>query len=85
MHRSRCQTIRSVLLVSAAAVLSHAQTFTTLASFTSAAGASPINRTGYSLVQGPDSNFYGTARDGGANDLGTVIKMTTYAHSWGGI
>jgi len=58
MHRSRCQTIRSVLLVSAAAVLSHAQTFTTLASFTSAAGASPINRTGYSLVQGPDSNFY---------------------------
>jgi len=76
MYRGRQPMVSAVLLVSAAAVLSHAQTFSTLASFTSATGASPINRTEYSLVQGPDGNFYGTARDGGANDLGTVFKMT---------
>jgi uncharacterized repeat protein (TIGR03803 family) len=49
---------------------------TTLVEFTgngvSNKGASP--ETG--LVQGSDGNFYGTTRDGGANDFGTVFKVT---------
>src|SRR5262249_2318889 len=28
------------------------------------------------LVQGRDGSFYGTTRDGGANNLGTVFKLT---------
>ena len=28
------------------------------------------------LVQGNDGNFYGTTQNGGANDFGTVFKMT---------
>lgn len=76
MYRFRQQIIKAALLVCALAALSQAQIFTTLASFTNDAGASPLNETGYSLVQGPDGNFYGTTRDRGANDLGTVFKMT---------
>lgn len=30
----------------------------------------------HGLIQGSDGNFYGTARDGGAEGLGTVFKMT---------
>ena len=28
------------------------------------------------LILGPDGNFYGTTRDGGSNNLGTVFRMT---------
>jgi len=76
MYGFRQQTISAVLLISVTAVLSHAQTFTTLASLTDASGATPRNESAYSLVQGPDGNFYGTARDRGAQQNGTVFKMT---------
>jgi uncharacterized repeat protein (TIGR03803 family) len=41
------------------------------------------------LLQGPDGNFYGTTRVGGANDLGTVFRITaggalTILHSFTG-
>jgi uncharacterized repeat protein (TIGR03803 family) len=47
--------------------------FRSLASFNGANGAAP----GYvSLVRGDDGNFYGTTIFGGANDQGTVFKVT---------
>ncbi len=49
---------------------------TTLAEFT---GNGVSNRGRYpqaSLVKGSDSNFYGTTRFGGADDIGTVFKLT---------
>jgi uncharacterized repeat protein (TIGR03803 family) len=65
----------------ATAVASHAQTFTTLASFDYSDGSNPT-----SLVQGPDGNFYGTAYYGGTATscdnlkagygCGTVFKVT---------
>jgi uncharacterized repeat protein (TIGR03803 family) len=61
-----------------AAVVSPAQTLTTLASFNGANGAGAL-----SLVQGTDGNFYGTTQVGGANNIhcstagcGTVFKIT---------
>jgi uncharacterized repeat protein (TIGR03803 family) len=65
------------------AISSPAQTFTTLVSFN---GTDGLYATG-SLVQGLDGNFYGTTRNGGANDYeicvvrglsgcGTVFKIT---------
>ncbi len=62
-----------------------AQTVTILASFTGANGANPQS----SLVRGTDGNFYGTTYAGGANDLGTVFKITpsgtlTMLHSFQG-
>src|SRR5579871_1940604 len=76
MQALRQPTIRALFLVSVTAVLSHAQTFSTLASLTDASGATPRNESAYSLVQGTDGNFYGTARDRGAQQNGTVFKMT---------
>ncbi|HLW85762.1 MAG TPA: choice-of-anchor tandem repeat GloVer-containing protein, partial [Candidatus Sulfotelmatobacter sp.] len=51
-----------------------AQTFTTLADFDGANGASP----GSSLVQGTDGDLYGTTEHGGSNAVsgGTVFKIT---------
>ncbi len=49
---------------------------TTLVEFT---GNGALNKGRFplaALVQGSDSNFYGTASNGGANNLGTVFKMT---------
>ena len=48
-------------------------TFTPLVAFDSTNGAAPQA----GLWQGADGNFYGTTHDGGANDDGTVFKMTT--------
>lgn len=76
MYGFRQPTVTAALLAGVAAALSHAQTFTTLANFSNGTGATLRNETAYSLVQGPDGNFYGTARDRGANDLGTIFKMT---------
>jgi uncharacterized repeat protein (TIGR03803 family) len=56
----------------AAAIAAPAQTFVTLASFGGSNGQSPYAP----LVQGTDGNFYGTTRDGGANNYGTVFKIT---------
>jgi uncharacterized repeat protein (TIGR03803 family) len=48
-------------------------TFTVLASFDGTDGAYPYLGT---LVQGTDGNFYGTTSGGGANNAGTVFKIT---------
>jgi uncharacterized repeat protein (TIGR03803 family) len=51
-------------------------TITTLVDFT---GNGATNRGNYpesALFQGSDGNFYGTTRLGGANNLGTVFRMT---------
>jgi uncharacterized repeat protein (TIGR03803 family) len=57
----------------AAVIASPAQTFTTLLSFNGTDGANPWFG---SLLQGLDGNFYGTTYYGGANDYGTVFKIT---------
>src|SRR5258708_4112496 len=66
----------AAVLIGGTALLSHAQTFTKLADFDGKNGQSPLNHDGSSLVQGPDGNFYGTTRDGGAYTNGTVFRMT---------
>jgi uncharacterized repeat protein (TIGR03803 family) len=84
----------SVLCI-AAAIASHAQTFTTLHSFDGTDGSSPTA----ALVQGTDGNFYGTTEFGGANatcspdngdtTCGTIFQITpagtlTTLHSFNG-
>jgi len=70
-----------LLVVLAAATLSPAQdeqaslsvvTFNTLANFDGTNGGNPFS----TLVQGIDGNFYGTTAFGGANNSGTVFKVT---------
>ena len=78
----RCLKIAGVVAVLCAmAATSHAQTFTTIASFNLYLGRSPVAP----LIQGPDGNFYGTTQSGGTtlNDplcspfgCGTVFKVT---------
>ncbi len=51
----------------------HAQTFTSLVSFTGSNGSSPFMGV---LTQGVDGNMYGTASAGGAHGQGTVFKIT---------
>jgi uncharacterized repeat protein (TIGR03803 family) len=54
--------------------ITSAGTLTTLHSFTSAVdGAAPLA----GLIEGSDSNFYGTTSRGGANDTGTVFQITS--------
>ena len=60
------------------------QTFSLLHSFTTTEGANPEGP----LVQGSDGNFYGMTNTGGANNTGTVYKVTptgtqTTLHSFG--
>jgi uncharacterized repeat protein (TIGR03803 family) len=58
----------------AVTAISNAQvTFTALANFDGANGAFPQSM---NLIQGSDGNFYGTTEYGGANDKGTVFKMS---------
>ena len=57
----------------ATAIASRAQTFTTLVNFNDTNGNMPVSVT---LIQGTDGNFYGTTYLGGANDKGTVFKVT---------
>ncbi len=70
------KSVCGVLLFCAVVVAAHAQTVTVLANFTAASGSSPYTN-GPSLVQGADGNFYGVARVGGANQGGTVFKLTS--------
>ena len=70
-------TLLKVLCLALAActacvVSSPAQTLTTLTNFTEDNGRYPYA----GLVQGTDGNFYGTTYVGGANDGGTVFKIT---------
>jgi uncharacterized repeat protein (TIGR03803 family) len=50
--------------------------FTELYSFCSQAACADGSDPGAGLVQATDGNFYGTAEGGGANDGGTVFKIT---------
>lgn len=73
------------VLCTASAIASHAQTFTSLASFDGSDGDGPVF---VSLVQGVDGNFYGTTEYGGTSNGGTVFKITpagkvTTLHSFG--
>jgi uncharacterized protein (TIGR03437 family) len=57
----------------------------TLATFNGTNGASPSA----GLIQASDGNFYGTTRNGGANNLGTIFQVTpsgtlTTLHSFSG-
>ncbi len=49
---------------------------TTLIEFTGAAASNKGRYPYASLVRGSDGNFYGTTRQGGASDRGTVFKLT---------
>ncbi len=60
------------MFLAAAAIVSPAQTLTTLINFDITNGAEP----GASPIQGTDGNFYGTAFYGGTNSSGTVFEMT---------
>jgi len=61
------------LCVAAAISAPAKTTFATLVNFDGTNGANPALM---SLVQGTDGNFYGTTVYGGANDAGTLFKMT---------
>jgi uncharacterized repeat protein (TIGR03803 family) len=72
-----------LLLCAMTAIASPAQTLTTLLSFDGP--TYPSN-----LVQGTDGNLYGTTNQGGANDKGSVFKITPsgalttlHSFSWG--
>src|SRR5271169_2459763 len=62
----------ALLLLITAAVASHAQ-FTSLHSFDYTDGKYVYA----GLIQATDGNLYGTTAEGGANDAGTVFKITT--------
>jgi uncharacterized protein (TIGR03437 family) len=76
--RFRQPIVTAALLFGAAAVLSHAQTFTILASPDFTNGNNPSTPNGAVLVQGPDGNFYGTTGGGGVDNggCGTVYQLT---------
>jgi len=63
-----------VVLSAASAMVAPAQTLTTIHNFAGKPndGSIPYAK----LVRGTDGNFYGTTHRGGANDDGTVFKMT---------
>ena len=61
------------LLSLAHATLSPAQTLTTLVNFDGTNGDTPEYS---SLAKGSDGNFYGVTYQGGANNLGTIFKVT---------
>jgi uncharacterized repeat protein (TIGR03803 family) len=56
--------------------ITHSGTFTTLYSFCSQTNCTDGESPGAGLVQASNEEFYGTTRFGGANDNGTVFKMT---------
>jgi uncharacterized repeat protein (TIGR03803 family) len=66
---SPCFIRFAILLASASA---WAQSYTTLATFSGPNGSSPKA----TLVQGTDGNFYGTTSAGGANNQGSIFKIT---------
>jgi uncharacterized repeat protein (TIGR03803 family) len=75
MRKSSLVMMACAVFVSCAltAALSSAQTFTSLASFNGTDGEFSTSQ----LVQGTDGNFYGTTTAGGANNSGTVFKLTS--------
>src|ERR1019366_6409934 len=79
-HSQRLKSFRTsaalvfttLMLVVAASTGATAQTFNTLLSFDGTDGASPTA----GLVQATNGYLYGTTALGGANDYGTVFKIT---------
>jgi uncharacterized repeat protein (TIGR02543 family) len=72
--KRKCRFIYIAFVFCLSAVIhSQAQTLTTLAAFNGANGSTPYA----GLVQGTDGNFYGTTDLGGANNEGTVFKITS--------
>ena len=75
---NRFSGVRALLLLTACSLpfAASAQTsgpaLTTLYTFTGSDGANPAA----SLVRGSDGNFYGTTPAGGANNAGTVFRIT---------
>ncbi len=65
--------ILAALAALAMAMPSPAQTYTTLVNFDGSNGAAPYYA---ALVQGRDGNLWGTTTGGGANNGGTVFKMS---------
>jgi uncharacterized repeat protein (TIGR03803 family) len=61
------------LMFGSMAIISPAQTFTTLFSFDGTDGSDPVYA---SLVQGLDGNLYGTTSEGGNFSGGTVLEIT---------
>jgi uncharacterized repeat protein (TIGR03803 family) len=61
-----------ICLLYSAAIVSPGQTFKTLVNFDATTGGDPLG----SPVQGTDGNLYGTTGVGGANNGGTVYRMT---------
>ena len=78
MYKFRQPAVKAALLVGAAAMLSHAQTFNTVFSPNFSNGNNPSTPNGAVLVQGPDGNLYGTTGGGGVNNggCGTVYQLT---------
>jgi uncharacterized repeat protein (TIGR03803 family) len=78
IHRAFVVSASLLFLLAVAAAPARAQVLTTICSFNSTDGESPIG-----LVQGTDGNLYGTSVDGGANQsctfggCGTAFKITT--------
>ena len=75
------------LLWAATAIALPAQTVTTLYDFAGTPGGEYPDA---GLLQGADGDFYGTTYQGGANDYGTVFKITpsgqlTVLHSFDGL
>jgi len=65
-------TVIVIVLCAAAAIVSPAQTLTTLINFNQTNGSIPAGP----LLQGADGNFYGTTSGDGANGKGTFFKFT---------
>jgi len=63
-----------LLFATAITMVTHAQTFNLL--YTCGSGPGDPSYTSGLLVQGRDGNLYGTSRDGGAYNLGTVFSIT---------
>ena len=82
-HPDFCPAIRSLatigLLLLALVSWAQAQVYEKVFSFTAAARGGPLEVVGFTpagLVRGNDGNYYGTTRNGGANNYGTVFKLT---------
>src|SRR5580658_3537577 len=69
---SLSKTVCVFVFCVAMAIVSLAQTLTTLHSFDNTDGAYPFA----GLLQASDGNFYGTTYNGGANNEGAVFKIT---------
>jgi uncharacterized protein (TIGR03437 family) len=73
MHTSRYWTRAAVpLLLAAAAISLHGQSFANLWTFS----GNYVFGAEATLIQGTDGNFYGITSDGGSHALGTVFKIT---------